>query len=37
MSQLRSEMSGFIWTFITVQAGTVVGATGIVYALVRLT
>ena len=37
MSQLRLEMSGFIRTFITVQATTVVGVTGIVYALVRLT
>lgn len=37
MSELRSDMNGFIRTFIAVQAATVVGATGIVYALVRLT
>ena len=34
---IRADLHSFIRTFITVQAATVVGATGIVYALFRLT
>jgi len=34
---VRADLHSFIRTFITVQAATVVGATGIVYALFRLT
>ena len=34
---VRADLHSFIRTFIAVQAATVVGATGIVYALVQLT
>ena len=34
---IRADLHSFVRTFITVQAATVAGATGIVYALFRLT